>query len=94
MQVWQKWEFNIHENEGSQRAKYLSHDKLTSTYVHLYLGHNKKVKDHLTSTSVCPVALVWYVFLKWPFNKVKTIKNNSLQVSFTVNEGEWFQGLR
>ena len=94
MHVWQKWEFNIQENEGSQRAKYLSHDKLTSTYVHLYFGQKKKVKDHLTLYTVRPVALVWCVFLKRPFNKVKTIKNKSLQVSFTVNGGEWFQGLR
>ena len=88
MQVWQKWELNIQENEGSQRAKYLSHDKLTSTYVHLYLGRKKKVKDHWTSYTVRPAALVWYVFLNGPFNKVKTIKRRSLQASFTVNEGE------
>ena len=74
MPVWQKQELNIQENEGSQRAKYLSYDKLTSTCFLLYLGQNKKVKDHLTSYTLRPVALVRYVFLKWLFNKVEDDK--------------------
>ena len=45
------WPFNtgltnvravIQENKGGQRAKYLSHDKLTSTCFYLFLGQNEK----------------------------------------------------
>ena len=64
------WPFNIgltnlrviQENEGSQRVKYMSHDKLTSICFYLFLGQKKKVKDHLTPYTVWPVVLVWYVF--------------------------------
>ena len=45
------WPFNtgltnmrvIQENDGSQRVKYLSHDKLTSKCFYLFLGQKKKV---------------------------------------------------
>ena len=59
----------IQENEASQRAKYLSRDKLTSTCFYLFLGQKKKVKVHLTSDTVRPVALKWYFFSKRPFNR-------------------------
>ena len=46
------WHFNrglktlrvIQENKGSQRAKYLSHDKLTSTCFYLFLDQKEKFK--------------------------------------------------
>ena len=45
------WHFNrglknlrvFQENKGSQRAKHLSHDKLTSTCFYLFLDQKKKV---------------------------------------------------
>ena len=58
-----------HENEGSQKAKYLSHNKLTSTCFYVFLSQNTKVKDNLTPYTVRPVALVWYVFSKWTLNR-------------------------
>ena len=59
----------IQENEGSQRAKYLSHDKLISTCFYLFFRQKKNVNDHLTPYTVRAVTLVRYVFLKWPFNR-------------------------
>ena len=79
----------IQENEGSQRVKYLSHDKLTSTCFYPFLAQKKKVKDHLTPYTVRPVALVRY-FSKnslgprkrclWPLNTGDCL----IKVSFTV----------
>ena len=40
----------IQENEGSQRAKYPSHDKLSSTYFYLFLGQKKKCQRTLDAT--------------------------------------------
>ena len=42
----------IQENEGSQKAKYLSHNKLISTCFYLFFSQNKKVKDNLTPYTV------------------------------------------
>ena len=67
----------IQENEASQKAEYLSHDKLTLICFYLFLGQKKKVKNNLTPYTVWPVALVWYVFYSSQ-SEVKTIKNNSL----------------
>ena len=67
----------IQENEASQKAEYLSHDKLTLICFYFFLGQKKKVKNHLTPYTVWPVALVWYVFYSSQ-SEVKTIKNNSL----------------
>ena len=59
----------IQENEGSERANYLSHNKLTPTCFYLFLGEKKNVKDHFMPYAVWPVALAWYVFSKWLFNR-------------------------
>ena len=67
----------IQENEASQKAEYLSHDKLTLICFYLFLGQKKKVKNNLTPYTVWPVALVWYVFYSSQ-SEVKTIKHNSL----------------
>ena len=40
----------IQENEGSQRAKYPSHDKLSSTCFYLFLGQKKKCQRTLDAT--------------------------------------------
>ena len=64
------WPFNtgltnmrvIQENKGSQRVKYLSHDKLISTRFYPFLGQKKKVKEHSIPYTVWPVALVRYLF--------------------------------
>ena len=91
------WPFNtgltnmrvIQENEGSQRVKYLSHDKLTSTCFYPFLAQKKKVKDHLTPYTVRPVALVRYFSNNslgprkrclWPLNTGDCL----IKVSFTV----------
>ena len=42
----------IQENEASQKAEYLSHDKLTLICFYLFLGQKKKVKNHLTPYTV------------------------------------------
>ena len=42
----------IQENEGSQKAKYLSHNKLISNCFYLFFSENKKVKDNLTPYTV------------------------------------------
>ena len=57
----------IQENEASQKAEYLSHDKLTLICFYLFLGQKKKVKNNLTPYTVWPVVLVWYflLFSKW-----------------------------
>ena len=67
----------IQENEASQKAEYLSHDKLNLICFYLFLGQKKKVKNNLTPYTVWPVALVWYVFYSSQ-SEVKTIINNSL----------------
>ena len=59
----------IQENEGSQRAKYLSHGKLIFTCFYLFFRQKKNVKDHFTPYTERAVALVWYVFSKWSFNR-------------------------
>ena len=67
----------IQENEGSQRAKYLSHDKLISPCFYLFFCQKKNVEDHLTPYTVRAVSPVWYVFSKWPFNRGEDNKKNS-----------------
>ena len=81
------WPFNtsltsliVTQENDDQRAKYLSHDKLTWKCLCLFLCEKKGIKDHWM---LCTVYLLhWYgtlcILSKWLFNKVENKTKLSL----------------